>query len=297
MDSFQNDIEKMSLETFQILEEWRKAQELQELQEVKAEVAQVQPSVLITSVPEIPVMEEVGEIAPGLPQGAGLLYRIEKGQSTFCLRILPCHNIESSYSKIESGESSQRKILKLNEEDALDEVSFFETFDYALAEVLTDQFANRRWPYHEEQVCNISDPGHSWWMHLDEQNGIFKIYFRIQSIETHKNLIQLGPIADLKLAQFCFRDAQALFSSLFPVEEFSLSDKYLLVKTFDVGSQNFQKLASLFLTGDSHVLGTKTPANAQMKTLHLFLRELALSRKFWMDLTHKLIDKFEAPLQ
>jgi hypothetical protein len=34
-----------------------------------------------------------------------------------------------------------------------------------------------------------------------------------------------------------------------------------------------------------------------MKTLHLFLRELALARKFWMELTHKLIDKFEAPLQ
>lgn len=286
MDSFQNDIEKMSLETFQIMEDWRRAKELEKIPEAA-------PIVAIAST-EVDA-EETSALS--YPKGAGLLYRIEKGQSTFCLRIFASQNIEESFDRAECGDVQIQKSLKLTEGEGMEQVHFFETSNFAMAEVLMDQFANRRYPYHEEQVCNISDPGHSWWMQLDQEQGQFKIFFRIQSLETHKNLIQLGPIGDLKLAHFCFRGAQALFSQIFPIDQFNLNDKHLLVKTSDAKNKSFHGLVSLFLNGDDHILGEKLPVDAQLRTLHFFFKELALARKFWTVLTGQLIDKFESPLQ
>jgi len=279
MDSFQSDIEKMSLETFQIMEDWRKQKELE------ARVAAT------------PVVLPIPEPTLSYPRVPGFIYRIEKGQSTFCIRIFATHNIEESYDRVFCGDVQIKKSLKLLDSDEIEDIHFFETKDFALAEVLADQFANRRYPYHEEQVCNISDPGHSWWMQLDEKAGLFKIYFRIQSLETHRNLIQLGPIGDFKLAQFCFRGAEALFTNLFPLDQFLLTDKHLLVKTTDIKSKSFAAVVALFLNGDDQILGDKVPVNAGLRTLHLFFKELAQSRKFWNVLTGQLIDKFEAPLQ
>ena len=59
---------------------------------------------------------------------------------------------------------------KLNHRFAkAEKVHWFECESYSQAQIIVDQMMNRRFPYEDEAICNISDPGATWWLYKEKK--------------------------------------------------------------------------------------------------------------------------------
>ncbi len=222
------------------------------------------------------------------PQGPGILYRVVTGGSTFSLRGISCENIHESYEELVSGDRSLRSSLKLEDDEEV-EIHHFRCDFIEQAEVVMDQLFNRRFPLYEDMLCNLSDPGYSWWMEPNE--GSLIIYFKAQSIDREKSFIKLGPMGDEALAHRRFGELKNSLKSLFSVREFSCDERRLIIKPVDQQCNGFKALRDIFSKGKAPVDLTGFGANEIGRTLFFYLNELASVRNFWNQLTLKLEKK------
>lgn len=230
--------------------------------------------------------EMPGPQTRALPEGPGIIYKIDNGSSTFCVRGFSAPNIREAFQEIADLSSSKRVVLKLEKESTLDEVQFFETKSFELAEAIREQIVNRRFPHQEDAVCNISDPGYSWWMNL-LPNG-FEIFFRSHGINRAEKYIQLGPIGDGGVAALRMNQARTLLRSSFPISEYSCDDKSFTVTSTKPEHLSFVSFKNIFLEGVNQTELENFPDNSVGRTLFYYFHELAIVRKFWIEVKTKL---------
>ena len=259
----------------------------------------IQDEVIIdtSEIPSSAAYEE--NIAPPVyvslyPETPGVIYKIHNGPSTFCVRGYTTHNIKEAFVDLLNHESSKRPILKLGNDDDSSSVLFFETNTFELAEAVREQIINRRFPHQEDAVCNISDPGFSWWMDESSisENGIkqgrFEIFFKSHGINRADKYLQLGPIGDGSVAALRMNQAKTLLRSSFPISEFSCDDKSITIASQKPDHLGFISFKNIFLEGINHTTLENFPDNSMGRTLFYYFHELAIVRKFWIEVKTKL---------
>lgn len=220
-------------------------------------------------------------------QGPGLIYRLDKGISTFCLRGLASEDLMWDVEAIERQDVDVMRSLKINEESQLEEVNFFETDDYAMAETIADHMINRRFPRQESMLCNLSDPGFSWWM--DEGSGKFSIYFQSHGIERDSSLVQLGPLGDPMIAFRRLGRALGILRRFFPINEYGVTEKAFEISTTNASHEGYEAFAKIFLMGEFPFQEILPQLSGEEHTLFLYLREVAALRRFWLTVQRYLL--------
>lgn len=208
------------------------------------------------------------------PATVGIIFKIEKGLNTFCLRTMASENMALDYEKIKANLfDPMLKRLKLSDEQDVSSLLFFETEDLDLAEIICDQMGGRRFPLDEDSLCNLSDPGFSWW--LSEEEGGFRIYFKSHGLNRAGRFIKLGPLGDRKIASRRFSELLAGLGDM-GLEDFYCDDKCFGVFVEDEMNSTYKDLYSLFKKGEGY-----ENLSGENLTLSFYLRELAFLRRFW----------------
>ncbi|MDO9182289.1 MAG: hypothetical protein Q7U04_07760 [Bacteriovorax sp.] len=234
-------------------------------------------------------IEDLNAQARVFPEGPGVIYKIDNGSSTFCVRGYSALNIRQAFSELDQSDSTKRIILKLGDSRSLESVEFFEAKSFELAESIREQIINRRFPHQEDALCNLSDPGFSWWMNIDQLcNDRFEIFFRSHGINRADKYIQLGPIGDGAVAALRMNQARTLLRSSFPISEFSCDDKSFAVASSKPDHLSFISFKNIFLEGVNLTELENFPDNGVGRTLYYYFHELALVRKFWIEVKTKL---------
>ncbi len=241
-----------------------------------------------------PVQDNAREICQtSWPNSAGIIFKIDKGLSTFCVRGFCVSNIKEALEELAEPLAAKRVILKLAASENIDSVGFFATLNLELAQAIREQVLNRRFPLLEDSVCNISDPGFSWWMNIengnaDQAGGKFDIFFRSQGVNRDDKFIQLGPIGDASIAALRLNQVRSLLRSSFPVSEFSCDDKCFTVASTKPDHLSFVSFKNIFLKGINNTDIENFPDNIVGRTLYYYFHELAVVRKFWIEVKAKL---------
>jgi len=227
---------------------------------------------------------EIEPVNEEIPDSPGLFYWIDLGKSTFILRAAPTDNLKQTMHQLFDEQINYLDILKIKstEDENLALLNFYETETYEMAEVIRDQLANRRFPYKEEQICNISDPGFTWWASMT--NKSIKIFFRSYGFMDDESLIKLGPIGDQKIAQIRFDQATAIMGSFFPVSEYSCSGISVTIATDQPGNIHFEIFKNIFSKGEFDGQLKHFPKAKNSLTLYFYFKELAIVRNFWLQL-------------
>lgn len=223
---------------------------------------------------------ETQEEAPHAP---GIIYRLDRGANTFCIRGFSTDNINLQLNALEH---EPNKLLLLKATSLEDQICYFETKTFEVAEIIKDQMINRRFPIQEDAVCNISDPGFSWWM--DITPGRFEIFFKSHAINREEKFLKLGPIGDAKVAAIRFNQAHALLRGSFPLSEFSCTEKSFIVSSAKPDHLSFITFQNIFSLGENSTLPENFPNNTIGKTLYYYFLEIATLRKFWIEVDRKL---------
>lgn len=220
------------------------------------------------------------------PHSTGILYRIEKGRATFSVRGIPVLNISKAMDSLVGEDALFWDKLRIKNTDDLCEVQFFETDSFENSEVIKEEMIGRRFPYHEDLICNLTDPGFSWWG--DFSKNIFHIYFKSHSVDRTDRLIRIGPIGDRLIIGQRFQSLMVRLEQKLELSEFSATDKQLSVGV-DEEHQLYTDLKNIFLLGEfSFQLGEFFKND---KTTFFFLQELAVLRSFWLALERRVEDE------
>jgi hypothetical protein len=226
--------------------------------------------------------EQEEEVGLEVPERPGVLFYIDQGVNTFCIRGEACEDLQWSFEEWEKGSEYWNKRMKSSCEDCLSEVLFAPTSSFEEAEVLSDTLFNRRYPRQEELLCNLSDPGFSWWM--NENEGQFQIYFQSHGIERKENYVQLGPLGDPLIVSRRFKKSLPLLKKHFAVNEFSVTEKAFAISSVHLDSPEFVDLKEIFLTG----IMAPDLFPSEDETMILFFKEMALLRRFWLKIEELL---------
>lgn len=237
----------------------------------------------------IPVLEDRLEI----PDGPGLLYHIQKSTSVFVIRTLVSKNLREDYCRI-LDEPGNYPSLRLTE-DGIDTISerlrFFVVESYSQAEIVHEQLCNRRFPVNEELMCNLSDPGFSWWLSVKDQG--FQLAFTL-SVGFEDSAIKLGPLGDQQMAVQCFQKLQNLICAsglTLNIQneinrvQFSDGDEFLIEELkdlfeFGVMNDGLQKVFKL--------IAKQKHDQVDLESIWFYLQEVAALRRFWIQIQYDL---------
>lgn len=233
-------------------------------------------------IPELPVVH-VEEVR--VPEGPGLIFKIERTSGTFCIRAMAASEIATSLEKLLDGDEKLLEKMKIDEA-IFDELYFFETQNLDRAEIIVDQMANRRFPLDEDVLCNISDPGFSWWMSLEE--GGFKIYFNSHGLNRAKRFMQLGPLGDGSIAALRFSQLEKHLRNLFAIESLKANDKAINLKALNKEDRAFYQFQAIFTDGVGEDLIEDLARTPEGRTLYYYLQEIADLRRFWLVIDNTL---------
>lgn len=241
--------------------------------------SQSELEVEIEAPPEVPSFRPLAE-APEAPEVTGVLFYFDCGISTFCLRGMPSDDLGWDYERLEKKDPKFISQFKLKEDWSFDNFIFYPTRDFCEAEIIAEHILNKRFPREEASLCNISDPGFSWW--LDESEHGLEIFYQSQRIERDQDYIQLGPLGDSLIASRRFSSGLEFLKKFFPVNEYSSTEKNFSISCSHNNHEAFLSFQNIFLSGEwsfDHLIENST---GDERTFFLFLREVAYLRKFWI---------------
>ncbi|WP_412473716.1 hypothetical protein [Halobacteriovorax sp. YZS-1-1] len=211
------------------------------------------------------------------PQTCGLVFNIVKSSSTFSLRGVITDNISDTFEAALIGDTATLKALRIDQ-DEVSKSLYYEVDNLDLAQVIFDQVFNKRFPLEEDLICNISDPGFSWW--YQRSDDAIRINFKSHKLEGNGQRLKLGPIGDVCIASILFSRLEKYLESKMSFLEYNVSEKHFIIKPKDRFHRVFDELSALFEEGeldrDAHIL------KGLDGTLNLYLKELATIRKFWL---------------
>lgn len=244
---------------------------------------------ILVDVPETQE-EEVGTAL--FPEGPGLIYHIQKSTSVFVIRTMPSKNVREDFFRIlETPEDYPSLRLLEGSADAVEKrLKFFMVENPSEAEIIHDQLHNRRFPINEEMMCNLSDPGFSWW--LTKKDHGFQISFTM-SVASEDSL-KLGPLGDKEFAMRNFQTLGQLISSAgldINVQneinrvQFADCEQFILEELKDIFEFGVitQTLKDLF-----KILAKRCPDASLLEESWYYLHELAAMRRFWIQVQFDL---------
>lgn len=232
------------------------------------------------------VEQAISQSPQPIPAAPGIIFRIERGQNTYCLRGFVSSQLAESFDYVKSGKTDLLASLKMNDLSLIEEVHFFETPSFEIAESIKDEMFNRRFPIEEDVLCNLSDPGYTWWFQ-ETENKLF-IYFRAQSIDRQNRYTKLGPIGDVKIAEKRLREASVILRNSIPLSEFTCNEKQFMIATTRPDHPSFEHFKNIFLKGENFTRPENFPDSAIGRTLYFYFQELAWARQFWIQIESML---------
>jgi hypothetical protein len=237
---------------------------------------------------ELEIEEEVYQEADSapFPVSTGLVFKIDQSSSTFCVRGLKTLNINETIHDLMCEDEKLLKRLKIREREELSNVHYFETTSIEQAEVISEYIVNRRFPIQEEMVCNLSDPGFSWW--YESIDSGFKVFFKAQSVEREKDFIRLGPIGDRLIASTKLASCEGLLRKFFSIAEYSSTEKSFEIKSVNAMDENFLMFKNIFENGKFDLEFNSVELSLEHQRLALFLEEVAAVRGFWISIEELL---------
>lgn len=212
-----------------------------------------------------------------LPLSPGIIYKLNKDTFSYSFEFASAKCIDESWQELESLEDFKDS-----------EWSFFETPYIELAEYIGEQILHRRFSS-EVSFFNISDPSPSWWLR-DEGNKI-TIHFSVQS-EKDDEVIELGPLGDMGLALSRLASFEEIYNSWFSLNKLEVSRRKIAISTFRTENgehpQGFELFKAVLRDGLNPDRLIELGNTVSNPTLILYLYELSLMRKFWLQVQSEL---------
>lgn len=248
------------------------------------------------------LQENYSEVAPlppmnadeSLPSEPGLIYHVQQTASVFVIRTLVSKDIKADFQKICERPEDYPSLRLVNLENCLpaEKLKIF-PIEFTSAEVIHDQLNNRRFPMDEETMCNLSDPGFSWW--LAKKDHSFQIAFS-HSVSATEGVVRLGPLGDQQMAVKNFQILQDLMSRA--GLELNVQNEMSRVEFGEGEEILLEELQDLFefgvvsdgLIDIFRMIACKAVDKSIIETSWFYLQELAAMRRFWIqiqfDLSH-----------
>jgi hypothetical protein len=217
------------------------------------------------------------------PTTAGLIFRICESAGTYIVRSVCVDNVRHEMKSInEDFEAKDYSKLRLEVEEDILELRYFECETLEQAEVLHELFSNRRLPKEEDVLCNISDPGFSWW--LDTQPGKCTIYFKSHGVECAQSYLKLGPLSDINVFRRRMNQLNALLQQHSCGMSIYEDESSLNISVNGQTSPFFNAVKTLILKGELDEDGELLGILYNNITLRFYLQEVALVRRFWLHI-------------
>lgn len=227
-----------------------------------------------------------------LPNGPGVIYHIQRSTSIFVIRTYVSKNIGEDWPRIlEKPEDwPSLRLLEGGDEDIAHKLRFFVVDNHYQAEIIHDQLNNRRFPIHEERLCNLSDPGFSWWLSIKKKG--FQLSFTMSVSDD--STVKLGPLGDQQLALKNFRALEGMISGAglhlniqneINRVQFSEGEEFLLEDLKDLFEFG---VVSEGITDLFKLLAQTSGDHAVLETSWYYLQELAAVRRFWIQVQYDL---------
>ena len=161
-------------------------------------------------------------------------------------------------------------------------VHFFPCDSIEVAEVITEQMINRRYPLQDNGLVNISDPGSTWLLSYEEDN--LSLYFKSMG-HKERGMENLGAIGDPQIFRFWWGKISKELNN-----ELSLeidSDEKGCHLRLDSPMEGIEKellqvLLNIFLLGDTQVGGKFFDNPLEFESIRMYFNELSHSRRFWL---------------
>jgi hypothetical protein len=224
--------------------------------------------------------------------GPGILYHLQKSASVFVIRSFVSQNMREDFRKIidEPGNYPSLRLIE-DESEVSDKLKFHTVENLSQAEIIHDQLNNRRFPIFEETMCNLSDPGFSWWLVKDETS--FQITFNLSHLET--NTVKLGPLSDHQLASKNLN----LITEVIRASgiEYSIQNEGNRIRFGEENQLLKEEFQNLFefgeisenLKGIFKMIARRSVDLSQVETCWLYLEEIAAMRRFWIQIQYELM--------
>jgi hypothetical protein len=227
------------------------------------------------------------------PEEPGILYHVQKSKSVFVIRTIVSKNICEDMKLIlkHPEDYPSLRLLDGGAYDLMKKLRFFIVENMFQAEIIHDQLHNRRFPIDEEMMCNLSDPGFSWWLTKKSQG--LQIAFTM-SVASDEHTVKLGPLGDRKLAVRNFQMLEELITSA--GIEMNIQNETNRVQFTDCEEFFLEELKDVFefgvitqtLTDVFKLLSRKVKDKAMLETTWFYLQELAAMRRFWIQIQFDL---------
>lgn len=225
-----------------------------------------------------------------VPSTPGILYHIQKTKGVFVLRLMKSTDLRADYTQVTQNPDNYPSLRLINGSEVITP-KFFMMENFLQAEIICDHLHNRRFPVQEELMCNISDPGFSWW--LKPISSGFQICFSM-SLGLNDHCIKLGPLGDQRLAVRNFRLLERLISSA--GLSLDVANEVGRVSFSDPGAFLSEELKDLFelglvgegLMGLFKLLASRLKNHQDLESAWLYLQELASVRRFWIQVQYDL---------
>ena len=221
--------------------------------------------------------QEPGSSTPG----PGIAFFVDIGSGSFCVRGLPV--IENNLAKPE--------LVSLNKHfEKASHIHFFPCESIEVAEVITEQMINRRYPLQDNGLVNISDPGATWLMKYDDTS--FCLYFKSMSFGD-KGLENIGAIGDPQVFRFWWSKIAKLFKPEFQIELHE-DEKGCYQNLKDESTQSereyFQTMLKILLLGEFNYINGFFHNKFEEENINTFFNELSHSRRFWLKIEELLVN-------
>lgn len=238
-------------------------------------------------------MVEAAPAAPLVPVKPGVLFNFVQQGGTFIVRTLVSQNLAEDFAKI-TANPEEFPTLRLVDSvgPQLKRLNWFECETTEAAEAIHARIGHRRFPCREEDVCNLSDPGFSWWLEKSSQQ--FSVHSKMSFMKD--GVVRLGPLADAQLAPHRWSELSEVLSQLplklnVNVESTRLhmdggADEAWIVEEFErvfaegVVSNELQDIFRL--------LSKRGAVVSTLESAWFFLLEVAAVRRFWIEIEKRL---------
>ncbi|MCB9063176.1 MAG: hypothetical protein H6622_16750 [Halobacteriovoraceae bacterium] len=222
-----------------------------------------------------------------IPNGPGLVYRLDKRIGTFCVRGLPTNSIYQTYLKLSFEDKKVIKKLRIETDNDFESISYFETETVRQARAIEQNMLNKRFPYMEDMVCNISDPGFSWWMNA-KKSGVH-IFFTSHGVQREDQFLKLGPLGGPQKAIEIFKKFYDFLNHVSTLARFSCDEKTLLLES-NTQDNLIEGIRNVFIAGEYNLEGIESQYGKDYMQFFDYLRSLSFSRTFWIDIQELVSD-------
>jgi hypothetical protein len=225
---------------------------------------------------------------PIIPQSPGVLYHMQDGAAVFAVRTLVVDDVAEGCALVLAHPEEYPSLRLLEDNgDPESRLRWFSTETRDIAQHLHERVGQRRFPKHEADVCNLSDPGYSWW--LETAASSLRLHGKLHRVRD--GVTCLGPLHDVNIGALRWGELSKLLPKL-PVDveveigsaKFGLASEgapWLVeefTRVFSTGDVS-QELRELF-----RLMGKRGGDPTALESCWFFLQEAAAVRRFWREL-------------